>query len=103
MNRVRNWYNANKDVPLFKAKLLLVFLIILAIAVNYFCNVRDRQETAEMNEETSVTETVTEETDKDFLAVFIDNSKAHLTVFLGLSAALAAVKHRDKQKLKESK
>lgn len=102
MNKIREWYNANKDVPLFKGKLLLVFLIILAIAVNYFCNDRETHETP-TEAETSAAETAAEETDRDLLLVFFDNSKAHFVVFFGLTATLAVVKKKKEQKLRESK
>ncbi len=101
MNKLKKWYTEHKDKPLFKAKLLLVVLIILSIGVSIFNNYRDEKEAA--NEETSVTETVTEETEKeDFLLDFWENSKVHFIVFIGLAAALAVVKCRQKQKLKES-
>ncbi len=101
MNKLKKWYTEHKDKPLFKAKLLLVVLIILSIGVSIFNNYRDEKEAA--NEETSVTETVTEETEKeDFLLDFWENSKVHFIVFMGLAAALAVVKCRQKQKLKES-
>ncbi len=101
MNKLKKWYSEHKDKPLFKAKLLLVVLIILSIGVSIFNNYRDEKEAA--NEETSVTETVTEETEKeDFLLDFWENSKVHFIVFIGLAAALAVVKCRQKQKLKES-
>ncbi len=101
MNKLKKWYTEHKDKPLFKAKLLLVVLIILSIGVSIFNNYRDEKEAA--NEETSVTETVTEETEKeDVLMDFWENSKVHFIVFMGLAAALAVVKCRQKQKLKES-
>ena len=101
MNKLKKWYTEHKDKPLFKAKLLLVVLIILSIGVSIFNNYRDEKEAA--NEETSVTETVTEETEKeDFLLDFWENSKVHFIVFMGLAAALAVVQCRQKQKLKES-
>lgn len=101
MNKLKKWYTEHKDKPLFKAKLLLVVLIILSIGVSIFNNYRDEKEAA--NKETSVTETVTEETEKeDFLLDFWENSKVHFIVFMGLAAALAVVKCRQKQKLKES-
>ncbi len=101
MNKLKKWYSEHKDKPLFKAKLLLVVLIILSIGISIFNNYRDEKESA--NEETSVTETVTEETEKeDFLLYFWENSKVHFIVFMGLAAALAVVKCRQKQKLKES-
>ncbi len=101
MNKLKKWYTEHKDKPLFKAKLLLVVLIILSIGVSIFNNYRDEKEAA--NEETSVTETVTEETEsEDILLDFWENSKVHFIVFMGLAAALAVVKCRQKQKLKES-
>lgn len=101
MNKLKKWYTEHKDKPLFKAKLLLVVLIILSIGVSIFNNYRNEKEAA--NEETSVTETVTEETEKeDFLLDFWENSKVHFIVFVGLAAVLAVVKCRQKQKLKES-
>lgn len=101
MNKLKKWYTEHKDKPLFKAKLLLVVLIILSIGVSIFNNYLDEKRA--IDEETSVTETVTEETEKeDFLLDFWENSKVHFIVFMGLAAALAVVKCRQKQKLKES-
>jgi len=91
MNKLKKWYTEHKDKPLFKAKLLLVVLIILSIGVSIFKNYRDEKEAA--NEETSVTETVMEETEsEDILLDFWENSKVHFIVFMGLAAALAVVK-----------
>ncbi len=50
MNKLKKWYSEHKDKPLFKAKLLLVVLIILSISVSIFNNYRDEKEAA--NEET---------------------------------------------------
>lgn len=101
MNKLKKWYSENKDKPLFKAKLLLVVLIILSIGVQIYANYRDEKELP--NAETSVTETVTEETgEQDALLTFGNNSRAHIVAFLGVTAALAVVKHRQKQKIKES-
>ncbi len=101
MNKLKKWYSENKDKPLFKAKLLLVVLIILAIGVQIYANYRDEKEF--QNTETSVTETAAEEADEqDALLTFWNNSKAHVVAFLGVTAALAVVKQRQKQKIKES-
>lgn len=101
MNKLKKWYSENKDKPLFKAKLLLVVLIILAIGVQIYANYRDEKDF--QNTETSVTETAAEETDEqDALLTFWNNSKAHVVAFLGVTAARAVVKQRQKQKIKES-
>lgn len=101
MNNFKKWYSENKDKPLFKAKLLLAVLIILALGAQVYSNYRDERELK--NTETSVTEEVTEEADEqDILLVFWENSKAHIAAFLGVSAALVVVKQRQKQKIKES-
>lgn len=101
MNDLKKWYSENKDKPLFKAKLLLAVLIILALGAQVYSNYRDERELN--NTETSVTEEVTEETDEqDVLLVFWENSKAHIIAFLGVTAALVVVKQRQKQKIKES-
>lgn len=101
MNKLKKWYSENKDKPLFKAKLLLVVLIILAIGVQIYANYRDEKDFR--NTETSVTETAAEEADEqDALLTFWNNSKAHVVAFLGVTAALAVVKQRQKQKIKES-
>ncbi len=81
---------------------MLVVLIILSIGVQIYANYSDENEPP--NTETSVTETVTEETgEQDALLIFWNNSRAHIVAFLGVTAALAVVKYRQRQKIKESR
>ncbi len=109
MNKIKKWYCENKDKPLFKAKLLLVAMIILAVAVQIFTTEQDNRKADRAQSETSVTEeaaeaeTAEEETEESFIMVFYKNSRAHIVVLAGLSAALAAVQIRKKHKLKESR
>ena len=102
MNKLKKWYNKNKDVPLFKAKLLAVFMVLLAIAVEIYSDFRDRNETVEINENTAITEETAEPEKEDLVLSVYKNSKAHIIVFFGLTAVLIVVKSKQKQKLKES-
>lgn len=100
MNKLKKWYNENKDKPLFKAKLLAVFLVFVMIIVQIYADFRDKRENAENN---TVAEEVIAEEEENSLAEIAENSKGHVVVFIGLTATLAAVKQKKKQKLKESK
>lgn len=100
MNKLKKWYSENKDKPLFKAKLLLVILIVLAIGVQIFADYRDKRELAQA--ETSAVEIIAEETEEDVILIFWENSRAHFIAFIGVVCALAAVQFKKRRKLRES-
>ncbi len=100
MNKLRKWYGENKDKPLFKAKLLVVFLVILAIGVQIYADYRDKKET--LQTETSAVEVTVEETEEDIVLIFWENSRAHFIAFIGVTAALAFAKYKNRRKIKES-
>lgn len=104
MNNFKKWYTENKDKPLFKAKLLLAALILLAVALQLYNNLTEENDTPEINESIAVTEETDEpeKEEKDVLLVFWENSRAHIAAFLVVTAALAVVKCRQKQKIRES-
>lgn len=103
MNKLKKWYNKNKDVPLFKAKLLTVMMVLLAIAVKVYSDFRDRNEVTEINENTAITEEIAETEKENLVFTIYKNSKAHIVVFFSLTAALAVVKYKHTQKIKESR
>ena len=77
-------------------------MILLAIAVQIYTDFRDKSETADINENITVTEETAEPEKEDLILTVYENSKAHILVFLGLAAILMIVKGKQKQKLKES-
>lgn len=100
MDKLKKWYSEHKDEPLFKAKLLVVFLVILAICVQIYANYRDKEET--LQTETSAVEMTAEEPEEDIVLIFWENSRAHFIAFIGVTAALAFVKYKNRRKIKES-
>ena len=103
MNKLKKWYSENKDKPLFKAKLLAVFLVFVMIVVQIYAEYRDRRENV-LSETTVTSEAETEDEDKEnALAVIFDNSKGHIIALSALSIALIAVQQKKKHKLKESR
>lgn len=100
MNKLKKWYSEHKDEPLFKGKLLVVFLVILAICVQIYADYRDKKET--LQTETSAVEVTAEETEEDIVLTFWENSRAHFIAFIGVTAALAFVKYRNRRKIRES-
>lgn len=102
MNKLKKWYSENKDKPLFKAKLLLAFLILFAVIVQIYYSVTEKNDTPEINESTVISEEAEEPEKEDLVLEVFENSKAHIVAFLGVTAALAFVKYKQKQKIKES-
>lgn len=100
MNKLKKWYGEHKDEPLFKGKLLVVFLVILAIGVQIYADYRDKKET--LQTETSAATLTAEETEEDIVLTFWENSRAHFVAFIGVTAALAFVKYKNRRKIKES-
>ncbi len=102
MNSLKKWYSENKDKPRFKAKLLLVFLILFAVIVQFYCNAKEKNDTPEINESAVISEEAEEPEKEDLVLEVFENSKAHIIAFLGVTAALAVVKYKQQQKIKES-
>lgn len=102
MNKLKKWYSENKDKPLFKAKLLLAFLILFAVIVQTYYTVTEKNDTPETSESTVISEEAEEPEKEDLVLEIFNNSKAHIVAFLGVTAVLVVVKHKQKQKIKES-
>lgn len=100
LHRLSEFNEAQKKKPNYKAKVLIVVLVILAFGVQIYDNYRTEKENE--TAQTSAAEEAKEDEHTGISEILYEN-KAHIILFLGLTAALAVVKYRETQKLKESK
>lgn len=98
--RLSEYWERHKNERYFKAKVLIAVLIVMVAAVKSYDNYRTDKELAAA--ETSVSAEAEEEEPITFEKILGEN-KAHIIIFTGLTAALAAVKLRNKHRIKESK
>lgn len=105
MKKILKWVCEHKDEPSFKYTAIIIALVILAIGVQIFDNIRTEWETKEAVESV-VSENVPEEEENEkenAVIEFLDNSKLHI-VLLGVTGiTLAYAEHHNKHKIKESK
>lgn len=104
MNKIKKWVCEHKSEPSFKYTVIIVVLIILAVGVQIFDNIRTEWEN-EATAETAVTEEVSEEEEEKENAVieFLDNSKVHIFLLTVTGIALAYAEHYKEHRIKESK
>lgn len=92
----------HKNERFFKAKILIAVLVIAIFAVRAFDIGSSRETETETAAETENSEETEEEEPVTIEKILYDN-KAHIIIFVGLTAALAVVKLNQKHKIKESK
>ncbi|MGN0599350.1 MAG: hypothetical protein ACI4JK_05585 [Oscillospiraceae bacterium] len=105
MRKILKWVCEHKDEPSFKYTAIIIVLIVLAIGVQIFDNIRTEWETKEAVESV-VSENVPEEEDNEkenAVIEFLDNSKLHVFLLGVTGITLAYVEHRKKHKIKESR
>lgn len=96
-----DFWGKHKNERFFKAKILIAVLVIAIFAVRAFDIGNSRETETETAAETEGSEE-TEEEPVTIEKILYDN-KAHIIIFVGLTAALAVVKLKQKHKIKESK
>lgn len=103
MNKIKKWVCEHKNEPTFKYTVIIIVLIILAIGVQIFDNIRTKWEN-ETAAETAVTEEISKEEEKTNAVIeFLDNSKVHIFLLIVTGTALVCVKHFSKRRIKESR
>lgn len=105
MRKIFKWLCEHKDEPSFKYMDIIIVLIILAIGVQIFDNVRTEWEAKEAVESV-ILENVPEEDESEkenAVIEFLDNSKLHIVLFGVTGITLAYAEHHNKHKIKESK
>lgn len=101
LHSLSEFNEAQKKKPNYKAKVLIVVLVILAFGAQIYDNYRTEKENE--TAKTAAMEEAAEEDENRGLSEILYENKTHIILFLGLTAALAVVKYRETQKLKESK
>ncbi|MGN0551998.1 MAG: hypothetical protein ACI4I1_01360 [Oscillospiraceae bacterium] len=105
MRKILKWVCEHKDEPSFKYTAIIIVLIVLAIGVQIFDNIRTEWETKEAVESV-VSENVPEEDESEkenAVIEFLDNSKLHFFLLGVTGITLAYTEHRHKHKIKESR
>lgn len=105
MRKILKWVCEHKDEPSFKYTAIIIVLIVLAIGVQIFDNIRTEWETKEAAESV-VSENVSEENENEkenAVIEFLDNSKLHIFLLGVTGITLAYTEHRNKHKIKESR
>lgn len=89
---LKDFWNKNKDKPLFKGKTLAAILVIAAVAVNFIFTDRNDDKTGEEKSSSGSVSTTAEEKPppKEFHI-----GASNVIVLAGCITALAVVKYRD--------
>ena len=103
---LRKFIEDNKHEEWFRPVAVLGILLIIAIGMGLFDEIKSRltePEETKIVESTDAEDDTDDDRDGNFLTDFLYENKTHLILIVGITAALGVIEHKKKadQKLKE--